>query len=124
MLPVKDDLIHTQVKRNIQEYLRLASAPFREIIQIGPFCATFSEGTDNPYLNYAIPDDGASPTPDEVQAFISAYETRGRKPRLEYIPDLAPAVAPALLAAGFKEESRTPLMICLRGEQTALSIPA
>jgi GNAT superfamily N-acetyltransferase len=47
-----------------------------------------------------------------VESLVAAYRARGRKPRLEYIPSVAPAVEPVLLAAGFEIEGRLPLMIC------------
>jgi ribosomal protein S18 acetylase RimI-like enzyme len=61
-------------------------------------------------LNYAIPDDGATPTTGDVRALVRAYRRRRRTPRLEYIAWLAPAVEPALLADGFSVEGRLPLM--------------
>jgi ribosomal protein S18 acetylase RimI-like enzyme len=82
----------------------------RDHEQIGPFLATFNRLDDNPYLNYAIPDDGAAPSADDVARLVDAYRTRARKPRLEYIPSLAPAVEPALLSAGFEVEGWLPLM--------------
>jgi ribosomal protein S18 acetylase RimI-like enzyme len=45
-----------------------------------------------------------------VAALAEAYRQRDRKPRLEYIPSLAPAVEPALVSAGFDVEGRLPLM--------------
>jgi ribosomal protein S18 acetylase RimI-like enzyme len=82
----------------------------RDHEQIGPFLATFNRSDANPYLNYAIPEDGATPSGAEVDALVAAYERRARKPRLEYIASLAPAVEPALVAAGFEVEGRLPLM--------------
>jgi ribosomal protein S18 acetylase RimI-like enzyme len=82
----------------------------RDHEQIGPFLATFNRLDDNPYLNYAIPGDGAAPSADDVARLVDSYRTRARKPRLEYIPSLAPAVEPALLSAGFEVEGRLPLM--------------
>lgn len=107
----------------IQDYLRYASSRGRETVQIGPFQATFNTHSDNPYLNYGIPDDGAVPTPGEVQAFIQAYEQHARKPRLEYIPKIAPAVEAALLDAGFQVEYRTPLMVYETGSQQPMPTP-
>jgi ribosomal protein S18 acetylase RimI-like enzyme len=72
--------------------------------------ATYSRADDNPYLNYAIPDDGAAPGPGDVAALVAAYRRRDRKPRLEFISSLAPEVEPALRAAGFTVEGRLPLM--------------
>jgi ribosomal protein S18 acetylase RimI-like enzyme len=95
----------------IQAYLRVAAPRGRDHEKIGPFLATFNRDTDNPYLNYAIPDDDAKPSPSDIDALVAAYRARDRKPRLEYIPSLAPDVEPALRAARFEVESRTPLMI-------------
>jgi ribosomal protein S18 acetylase RimI-like enzyme len=79
-------------------------------MQIGPFLATFNRDTDNPFLNYAIPADDAVPSRADIDALVDAYRQRNRKPRLEYIPSIAPAVEPALVSAGFEVELRTPLM--------------
>src|SRR5919199_1538048 len=97
--------------QRIHAYLRVAAPRGRDSERIGPFLATFNRDTDNPYLNYAIPDDDAKPTPPEIDALVAAYRARDRKPRLEYIPSIAPDVEPALRAARFEVESRTPLMI-------------
>lgn len=69
----------------IQAYLRGAAARGRETERIGPFFATFDNASDNPFLNYAIPDDGAQPSAAEVQALAEAYARRGLRPRLEYL---------------------------------------
>jgi ribosomal protein S18 acetylase RimI-like enzyme len=95
----------------IQAYLRVAAPRGRDAEKIGPFLATVNRDTDNPYLNYAIPDDDASPSPSEIDALVAAYRARDRTPRLEYIPSIAPDVEPALRVARFEVESRTPLMI-------------
>jgi ribosomal protein S18 acetylase RimI-like enzyme len=108
---------------HIQLYLRAAASRTRDTEQIGPFWATFSRSSDNPFLNYAIPDGGATPSPADVAALIDAYRRRGRRPRLEYLPGLAPAVEAALVAAGFSVEGRLPLMICPPGAERDLPIP-
>ncbi len=107
----------------IQEYLRFASSYKRDVERIGPFLATFTPHNDNPYLNYAIPDDNAAPSPDDVAALIAAYERRGRKPRLEYVSRLARAVEGVLLSGGFVEEGRTPLMVCPPGCGRDIPVP-
>src|ERR1043165_6010695 len=111
------------VSSGIHAYLREASRPFRQIVQVGPFCCTITPDSDHLYVNYAIPDDGAEPTPDDVDALIAAYTTPNRTPRLEYIPQLAPAVEPALRAAGFVEERRCPVMTCNPVDVTGLNVP-
>ena len=95
----------------IQAYLRKSASRDRLTEQIGPFLVTITPGDDNPYLNYAIPDDGAIPTPADVAALVAAYQRHPRKPRLEYMTALAPAVEPALIAGGFAIEQSTPLMV-------------
>jgi ribosomal protein S18 acetylase RimI-like enzyme len=111
------------MESRIQSYLRFAASHGRETERIGPFLATFTTHNDNPYLNYAIPDDNAAPSPADVAALIAAYERRSRKPRLEYITMLAPAVEGALLEAGFEVEGRTPLMVCAPGSEQILPPP-
>ncbi|MEO8395157.1 MAG: GNAT family N-acetyltransferase [Chloroflexota bacterium] len=95
----------------IQAYLRKSASRDRLTEQIGAFLATITPSDDNPYMNYAIPNDGAAPTSTDVAALITAYQRHQRKPRLEYIRELAPQVEPALIAGGFVVEQTTPLMI-------------
>jgi ribosomal protein S18 acetylase RimI-like enzyme len=109
---------------DIQAYIRGAASLGRDTERIGPFLATFSRRTDNPYLSYAIPDDGAVPSPDDVAALIGAFRRRGRMPRLEYLPSMAPAVEAALVAAGFAVEGRLPLMVCPPGAARDMPAPA
>jgi N-acetylglutamate synthase-like GNAT family acetyltransferase len=97
--------------RRIQSYLRAAAPRGREHAKIGPFLATYNRESTNPYLNYAIPDDDATPSEPDIDALVEAYRARNRKPRLEYVPSIAPSVEPALLAYGFTVEYRTPLML-------------
>jgi ribosomal protein S18 acetylase RimI-like enzyme len=107
----------------IQSYLRFAASQQRDTEQIGPFLATFNPHSVNPFLNYAIPDDAATPSLSDVKALITAYESRGRKPRLEYVATLAPAVEEALVAGGFSVEGRLPLMTCTPGSERSLPLP-
>ncbi|MBA3944512.1 MAG: GNAT family N-acetyltransferase [Herpetosiphonaceae bacterium] len=108
----------------VQAYMRVGASHGRATERIGPFLATFTAHTDNPYLNYALPDDGATPSDEDVAALIVAFAARSRRPRLEYVSRLAPAVEPRLLAAGFMVEDQLPLMICERGEERAVASPA
>lgn len=111
------------MESHIQSYLRFAASSQRDTAQIGPFLATFSHSSDNPFLNYAIPDNNATPSPVDIAALISAYEARGLQPRLEYVERLAPLVEPALTAAGFTVEGRFPIMVCTPGAEKDLPIP-
>lgn len=118
--PIRDGLKRFHVDCiAIQEYLRASVRAWRDHEQVGPFLASFSRTSPSPFLNYAIPDDGAAPSPGDVAALIAVYERRMLTPRLEYIPDLAPAVEPALLAAGFQAEGRLALMGLATGATSA-----
>jgi ribosomal protein S18 acetylase RimI-like enzyme len=104
--------VHVSVQHplaRVAAYLQSAN-PGSE--RIGPFLAGFTPHTSNPYLNYALPLPAAAPTPAEVAALVAAFERRGLLPRLEFLPDTAPQVEPALLAAGFTVELRPPLLTC------------
>jgi ribosomal protein S18 acetylase RimI-like enzyme len=111
------------MESRIQSYLRVAASHQRDTERIGSFLATFSRSNDNPFLNYAIPDDNATPSPADVAALIVAYEKRSRKPRLEYVAQLAPAVEGALIGAGFCVEGNLPLMTCVPGAEQILPVP-
>ncbi|GAA2367489.1 GNAT family N-acetyltransferase [Dactylosporangium salmoneum] len=108
----------------LQEYMLASASSGREVVHAGPFTVTITGHDPNVYLNYAIPDPGAEPTPADVAALVEAFTSRGRAPRLEYLPGLAPAVEPALLAAGFAVAERLPLMQCPPGEDRDAPLPA
>ncbi len=84
---------------------RRFSAPGAPVSRAGPtgsgrFSSVSTITTDNLFLNYAIPDDGAEPTNDEIGALIAAFANRRRRPRLEYVTP-SPGVERALATAGF-----------------------
>jgi ribosomal protein S18 acetylase RimI-like enzyme len=101
----------TALERRIQAAMLASAVQFRDVARIGPFTATFARESANPFLSYAIPDENAVPSADDVAALVCAYRERGRVPRLEYLPTLAPAVEPALVDSGFALEARAPLMV-------------
>jgi GNAT superfamily N-acetyltransferase len=105
---------------DLHSYIRETAARGREIARFGPFLATFSRKSDNPFLNYAIPDAGARPSESDVDALIGAYRKRGLLPRLEFLTESAPDVEAVLAKAGFTLERRVPLMICTPGSLVAL----
>ncbi|MGC0333975.1 RimJ/RimL family protein N-acetyltransferase [Streptomyces sp. SAI-170] len=89
------------------------------VIETGGFVAGLSPDTDNPYLNYATPLPGAEPTGKDVAALIGIFRERGLLPRLEFAPQAAPAVAPALRAAGFGIEAVHEYLLCTPRTLTA-----
>jgi ribosomal protein S18 acetylase RimI-like enzyme len=104
----------SDVARRIQAAIRADATRSREVERIGPFVATFTPGSRNPYLNYAIPETHGEPAGGDVASLVEAFARRGLPPRLEYVASLAPAVEPALLGAGFVVEGRLALMVCER----------
>lgn len=101
----------TRLNRRIQAYLRGHAMRMPDHERFGPFLAGFDPGDDNPYRNYAVPDDDAIPTGDQIAQLIAGFARRKRKPRLEYIAESAPDVEAALLTQGFIPERRYPIMI-------------
>ncbi|WP_405575172.1 GNAT family N-acetyltransferase [Streptomyces sp. NBC_01167] len=82
------------------------------VVETGGFVAGFNPDTDSPYLNYATPLPGIEPTGRDVAALIGAFRERGLLPRLEFAPQAAPRVAPALRAAGFDTEAVHEYLLC------------
>ena len=112
-----------QYAAQIQNYIRTNAGRGRDTEQVGPFLVTISPHTANPYLNYAIPDAGARPTRHEADALAKAFEQRDRKPRLEFLPSVAPAVEDALAQAGYVVDDRLPLMDCPPGAVVDQPVP-
>ncbi len=110
------------LNRRLLAYLRKTAIRGPNHQRVGPFLAIFSPDNDNPYLNYAIPDDDAAPGDADIAALVQAFEARRRKPRLEYVPAAAPKVEPMLIANGFIAESRVPIMLCRPGMEGAVSL--
>jgi hypothetical protein len=111
----------TQTLTGIQGHLRASIVTGAE--RVGPFLVTVDPDTDNPYRNYAIPDDGAAPTPAQVEELAARLAGRDRTPRLEFVAP-APAVEQALAAAGFAVERRLPLMALPPADLRAPDRPA
>ncbi|MFF0285277.1 GNAT family N-acetyltransferase [Streptomyces sp. NPDC005262] len=101
---------------DVQSHARTLALRSPDHLRIGPFTVRHNPGWQLKYANYAIPDQGAEPTAADVQALIAAFRERDRMPRLEYLPGGAPAVEPALLAAGFTVENRAPILACTPGD--------
>lgn len=95
------------------EYLLAAASSALNTERIVPFVASYDVDDPNPYRNYAVPLANADPSRPEIDALVAAFKRRQRTPRLEYVLDAAPGVAPALIAAGFTPESRLPLMAAI-----------
>ncbi|MGW0961080.1 GNAT family N-acetyltransferase [Streptomyces gelaticus] len=101
---------------DVQTHARTLAQRSPDHLRVGPFTVRYNPNWSLKYANYAIPDQDAEPTADDLDALIAAFREHDRLPRLEFLPGSAPAVEPALLAAGFTVENRAPIMACAPGE--------
>ncbi len=92
-------------------------------VRVGPFLVSLDDHDAGLFRNYAIPDDGAEPSPDQIAELVAVFADRGRTPRLEYLPGLCPKLEPGLVAAGFVPERRLPVMTCDPATVTAPPVP-
>ena len=97
----------------LQAYLRHSAQQQYETVSV-PFFTLFFHPTDPlTYFNYAIPEEPCSGDLEASLAMLrNEFVARGRHPRIEFIQEFAPRLAPALGAAGFVEEARQQLMVC------------
>lgn len=107
----------------LQASLRTALRSRRDVDSVGPFLVAFDADSDSPFRNYAIPDPDSHPTREEVYNLRRVFRERARRPRLEFLPEAAPAVAAALMSAGFVTEARLPIMTCSAGDLRAVAPP-
>ncbi|SEG89346.1 FR47-like protein [Actinacidiphila yanglinensis] len=106
------------MQTNVQSFAVANLRRRPEVVETGGFVAGFDPATDSPYINYATPLPGAEPTAADVAALVAAFRSRGLKPRLEFAPDRAPSVEPALRAAGFGTEEVHEYLVCRPGTLT------
>ncbi|WP_129305086.1 GNAT family N-acetyltransferase [Streptomyces sp. L2] len=83
-----------------------------EALELCCFVAGFDPTSTSPYLNYATPLPGARPGGRDVATLVEAFRDRGLRPRLEFAPDAAPEVEPALRRAGFVTEAVHEYLVC------------
>jgi ribosomal protein S18 acetylase RimI-like enzyme len=108
--------------RAIMAFVR-ASRNAPSLKRVGPFALLISNTTPLRFLNYAIPDDGAEPSPAEIDDLIAVFRAANRLPRLEFLPSVAPALEGRLVDRGFTVEQRLPLMTCTADSRRDLAIP-
>lgn len=103
---------HTLITR-IQAQLSAAASENFDTVALSPFTLYINPDSDSPWNNYAIPDEPVTgDMASTIDALCVAFRAQERQPRLEYIDEFTPALAPALAAYGFTEEMHTQLMIC------------
>jgi predicted GNAT family acetyltransferase len=96
----------------LHAFLRTSAATSRTVVAAPPFMAYLDPSDSLKFLNYAVPDGDVQPSAGEIERLRALFRQHDRLPRLEWIEEVAPRLAPALEAAGLAEELRTPLMAC------------
>jgi GNAT superfamily N-acetyltransferase len=97
----------------LQAYFRQIARQQYETVSVPGFTLFFHPSDDLPFFNYALPDGPLVGGLEPALSLLRAeFGRRGRRPRFEFVQEYAPALAPALLAAGFAEEARQQLMVC------------
>ncbi|MEU4494489.1 GNAT family N-acetyltransferase [Streptomyces sp. NPDC023998] len=103
------------VHNDLQSSVRALTLRSPDHRRVGPFVVRYHPDWSIPPANYAIPDEGATPTREDIDALVETFRELDRVPRLEFLPACAPEVEPALLAAGFTVENRAPLLAVVPG---------
>lgn len=87
-----------------------------EVVAVGPFRVIFSRSSENIWLNQAMPYEPLGSSEEVVarlQQLRQLFAERRRSPLLEFNEPLWPELPPLLDAAGFVEDGREPLMLCV-----------
>lgn len=118
--------------RRAEASLRAYAHRGRQRIEVGAFTYFVTTNNPNPFLSVAVPvpeEDGhrhlgsrgapieplrserVSPWDGSIEQLARAAADHGLRPRLEYMAELHPRLAPALLEAGFHETGNAPVMV-------------
>jgi GNAT superfamily N-acetyltransferase len=104
----------------LESYLRHNAGLGRETIESPPFVIFIDPEDPLRFFNYAHPlepiaGDLESLTgrlAEPLTALRALFSSRGRTPRFEFIEEFTPDLGAALVAAGFAQEGRYPLLVC------------
>jgi hypothetical protein len=97
------------VAERVQASIRAVNTAERESIAAGPFTLYRNRASDHPYLNYAVPNAGATAW-QGIDALRAAFAEQGLTPRLEFVAECVPGLEEALAADGFELQGRYPVM--------------
>jgi ribosomal protein S18 acetylase RimI-like enzyme len=109
----------------IENYMRRAAALQYEVIEQPPFVLFINPRDPMRFFNYAHPlqpigGDLSGP----LAALCATFRARGRLPRFEFVEEYSPELPAALRGAGFSEEGRYELMVCVpESYQPAPAVP-
>jgi len=107
--------------------LRAAALAGKDRADTGPFLVGLHPVSDRIWSNVAAPADGVTGADVDAaaaEALRAAFTARGRTPRLEFCPQLAPGLVDALVAHGFEVQQRVPLLACRADDLRDVAAPA
>jgi len=114
----------TELSARLQSSMRHTAAGRYETVSVPPFTAYLHRSDPLIYFNYAIPDGPfTGDVREPLRRLRAVFEARGRAPRFEYVSELAPELAQALLDTGFRQEAEARLMICTPERFTPIEPP-
>ena len=104
----------------LEDYMRRAAGPGRETVRIPPFVIFLDPAEPLRFFNYAHPLEPIVGDPESLHsrlaepliALRTLFASHKRIPRFEYVEEFAPDLADVLVAAGFVQEGRYPLLVC------------
>ena len=111
------------VLKRLEQSLRVTAARSREVVETDGFTVFLDRASSAYLLSYAVPWASETGSPG-VSAMREAFESRGRRPRLEYFHELHPGLAWALEEAGFAQDTSAPVMTLAREGLTEPSSPS
>lgn len=104
-------ILHKRVLTQIEASMRAVGRQERTVFS-QPHFEIFISASQDDHLSFAVPLPTApAELPSAVADMQAAFARYNKRPRLEYIADLHPELAPALEQAGLVCESRAPVMI-------------
>jgi ribosomal protein S18 acetylase RimI-like enzyme len=96
-----------------QEYLRYKACQHHEVVPLPPFTLFFHETDARPESNYALPGASGNTDPQNpLKSLQTLFTERHRTPRLQFIEEVFPQLTPILRSSGWREQERSPVMIC------------
>ncbi|MBN2503410.1 MAG: GNAT family N-acetyltransferase [Anaerolineales bacterium] len=99
---------------HLQAYLRHSAHQQYAAVPLPPFTLFFHPNDNFEHFNYAIPDEPAGGDLATVLAELCrVFTARGCTPRFEFMERYAPELPEALRQAGFFEEARQHMMVCV-----------
>jgi len=114
----------TTLLEHLDAYLDEAPRGSCDVESVGPFNCFFHRLSEHPFLSYARPAGRLEGDLAPAIALVRRrFEERGRRCRWEFLEERAPDLAPALVAAGFPEPVRYPLMMVQEAELRREEVP-